>query len=81
MVKIAINKCPMCGGWVALKTNVDVAYSLYEDDGELLTETKEIIDRVYKSTPIEATCEDCNRILDVIKVDNEKQEFTFRAEE
>jgi hypothetical protein len=81
MKKIAINKCPMCGGWVTLKTNVDVTYSLHEDDGELLTEATDIADKVYKNTPIEATCDDCDRILDVIRVDAEKQEFTFRAEE
>jgi hypothetical protein len=78
--KTAINKCPICGGWVALKTSVDVVYTLHEDDGELVTETDDIIDRVYNKTPIEATCDDCGAILDVINVNTEKSEFTFRAE-
>ena len=81
MVKTAINKCPICGGWVMLKTNVDITYMLHEDDGELVTETNDIIDRAYKNTPIEAICEDCERVLDVINVDAEKQEFTFRVNE
>ena len=81
MVKTAINKCPICGGWVSLKTNVDITYMLHENDGELVTETDDIINRVYKNVPIEAICEDCERILDVINVDAEKQEFTFRVNE
>ena len=81
MLKTAINKCPICGGWVTLKTSVDITYMLHEEDGELVTETGDVIDRVYKSTPIEAICEDCDQILDVIKTDTEKQEFTFRANE
>ena len=80
MIKTAINKCPICGGWVTLKTSVDITYMLHEGDGELLTKTKEIIDRVYKNTPIEAICEDCGKILDVTNVNTEKEEFTFRAE-
>ncbi len=81
MKKTAINKCPICGGWVALKTSVDITYMLHEEDGELVTETDDIIDRVYKRTPIEAICEDCGRILDVINVNTEEEEFTFRVEE
>ena len=80
MIKTAINKCPICGGWVALNTNVDITYMLHEEDGELVTEADDIIDRVYKNTPIEATCEDCGKILDVIGVNTEEEEFTFRAE-
>lgn len=78
--KTAVNKCPVCGGWVTIKSQVEVAYSLCENDGELLTEIGDIVDRVHKKAPIEATCEDCNTILDCTYIDAEKKEFTFRAE-
>lgn len=81
MVKTAINKCPICGGWVALKTSVDITYMLHEDDGGLHMEGAGIIDQVYMNTPTEAICDDCGRVLDVINVDAEKQEFTFRVNE
>lgn len=80
MTKIAINKCPVCGGWVTLDTHVDIIYMLHEDDGELITEADDIVDKVYRSTPTKAFCEDCGKVLDVINVNTEKEEFTFRAE-
>lgn len=81
MTKTAINKCPICGGWVNLNSQVDVTYSLHEDDGELATEASDIINRVYAKAPIEAYCGECGEILDVIKVDSENFEFTFAKSE
>ena len=80
MYKTAVNKCPLCGGPIYLRTQVDVGYSLHGSFGKLFTSKENIIQDIFRKAPFEAMCDSCNTILDCIHVDAEKKEFTFRAE-
>ena len=80
MMKIAVNKCPICGGSVKVESEVKVEYCFHNDYESLDSTDGEIIEQIYQKTPIKAYCLECGAILDVINVNTEKREFTCRAE-
>lgn len=77
--KIAVNKCPLCGGWLKVESEVKVEYCFHDGYEALDSTDNEIIEQIYQKTPIKAYCLECGTILDVTYTDAKKHEFTFRA--
>ena len=47
MRKIAVNECPVCGGWVKVESEVKVEYC-FHDDCEVFDSTDDkIVEQIY----------------------------------
>lgn len=80
MYKTAVNKCPVCGGWVKVESEVKVEYCFHDDCEALDSTDDEIIEQIHQKTPVKTCCLECGAILDVTYTDAQKREFTLRAE-
>lgn len=80
MYKIAVNECPVCGGYVKVENEVEVEYCFHGNHESLDSTDNEIIEQIYQKTPIKAYCIECGAVLDVTCINAEKHEFTLRAE-
>ena len=50
--KIAINKCPLCGGWVKVESEVEVEYCFHDGYEALDSTDNEIVEQIYQKTPM-----------------------------